>query len=227
MKKLSKREESSPTDKIPGGLGQFTEPKDVDSKELDAGIEIEYEHNSNTEIAQDIALDHLTEIPDYYTRLEKMEDSAKEDGVFKDIKRTCCLIKRLVKISNSLDSQGLYAEADKVDELIKMASMAQTNMLIKALKSDDLETAKNIMSHISASDLQLTTDDFRTLMNFLHNGDLAGARGLLNIVKGNPDLDLGRPTVSPHLKDVFIPETLTVRDIVEGKVRIDDLIKES
>jgi hypothetical protein len=31
-------------------------------------------------IAMEIAIDHLTEMPDYYTRLNKMEDDAKAQG---------------------------------------------------------------------------------------------------------------------------------------------------
>lgn len=49
-----------------------------DPKELEMGIEVEMEHTTNPLISRKIALDHLTEIPDYYTRLAKME---KEAGV--------------------------------------------------------------------------------------------------------------------------------------------------
>jgi hypothetical protein len=55
----------------------FTE-KDADSKELEMGIKVEYEHTDNKEISKRIALDHLAECKDYYTRLAKME---KECGV--------------------------------------------------------------------------------------------------------------------------------------------------
>jgi rubrerythrin len=48
----------------------------VDPKELDMGIEIELEHTEDEETAERIALDHLAEIPDYYTRLKKMEEKA-------------------------------------------------------------------------------------------------------------------------------------------------------
>lgn len=50
----------------------------VNSKELELGIKIEMEHTSNPLIAERIALDHLAEIPDYYTRLIAMEKEAKE-----------------------------------------------------------------------------------------------------------------------------------------------------
>lgn len=49
---------------------------DVNQKELAIGRKIEMEHTTNPEIAEKIALDHLAEIPDYYTRLVKMEKEA-------------------------------------------------------------------------------------------------------------------------------------------------------
>jgi hypothetical protein len=51
--------------------------KDVDPAELEKGIMVELEHTTNKEIAKKIAMDHLSEIADYYTRLKKMEDDAK------------------------------------------------------------------------------------------------------------------------------------------------------
>lgn len=47
--------------------------KDVDKKELEMGTKVEMEHTKNKAIAKRIALDHLAELPDYYTRLTKME----------------------------------------------------------------------------------------------------------------------------------------------------------
>ena len=56
-------------------------------KQLDMGIPIEHEHTKNKTLATDIALQHLEEIPDYYSRLKKMEASAKkEHKKFKDVK---------------------------------------------------------------------------------------------------------------------------------------------
>jgi len=87
---------------IEGGIGDDLEPSDVDRNELKMGINVEFEHcnkaqkvsdeeleaylngeapNELFDIAQDIALDHLKEIPDYYTRLDKMEQDAKNKKV--------------------------------------------------------------------------------------------------------------------------------------------------
>jgi len=56
-------------------------------KQLDMGEPIEHEHTQDHELARDIALQHLDEIPDYYTRLKKMEaDAKKHHKKFKDMK---------------------------------------------------------------------------------------------------------------------------------------------
>lgn len=52
-----------------------TVPDDkFDADELKKGIEVEHEHTDDSNISQLIAKDHLAELPDYYTRLEKMEN---------------------------------------------------------------------------------------------------------------------------------------------------------
>jgi hypothetical protein len=53
--------------------------KDVDAQQLKMGIKEELEHTPDEDIAKEIALDHLAEMPDYYTRLEKMEKKASYD----------------------------------------------------------------------------------------------------------------------------------------------------
>jgi hypothetical protein len=48
---------------------------DVNKKELAMGIKIEQEHIADDVVAERIALDHLAEMPDYYTKLSEMEAS--------------------------------------------------------------------------------------------------------------------------------------------------------
>jgi hypothetical protein len=43
--------------------------------QLMMGIQTEKEHTGDEAIAKEIALDHLSELPDYYTKLLKMEHS--------------------------------------------------------------------------------------------------------------------------------------------------------
>ncbi len=60
-------------DKIPGGLADKSKSEDFDKEQLDAGTKIEMEHTKDQKVAQEIAMDHLTEDPDYYKKLKKVE----------------------------------------------------------------------------------------------------------------------------------------------------------
>jgi len=66
-------------DKVKGGRADKKKPEDFDQKELKMGIKIEMEHTDDAELAKEIAMDHLTEFPDYYSRLEKMEKEAEDE----------------------------------------------------------------------------------------------------------------------------------------------------
>src|SRR5690606_6932951 len=63
-------------DLLPGGLADAGAPKDLDEEQLRMGIEVELEHTNNKDIAREIALDHLTEDPKYYSHLLEMENKA-------------------------------------------------------------------------------------------------------------------------------------------------------
>lgn len=66
----------------------IAERHDVDSdyieKQITRGIKVEMEHTEDEEIAREITLDHLYELPDYYERLGIMEEDAEEEIVLSD-----------------------------------------------------------------------------------------------------------------------------------------------
>jgi hypothetical protein len=74
-------------EKIKGGRASQMSIADIAKKhsvpiskiksELVLGIKVEKEHSDDQAIATEIALDHLAEFPDYYTRLIKMEKTAE------------------------------------------------------------------------------------------------------------------------------------------------------
>lgn len=64
-------------DQLPGGLADDKKPSDFDSKQLQKGIDVEMEHTTDQEMAKEIAMDHLTEDPEYYDMLEKVEKKHK------------------------------------------------------------------------------------------------------------------------------------------------------
>ena len=57
--------------KLPGGVGDETPTSNVDPTQLSIGVQIEMEHTNDPDIAKEIAMDHLTEDPEYYTKLVK------------------------------------------------------------------------------------------------------------------------------------------------------------
>ena len=56
------------------GYNDFSDSSKFDKNEIAKGIKVEREHTKSNLVARLIALDHLSELPDYYTRLEKMEN---------------------------------------------------------------------------------------------------------------------------------------------------------
>jgi len=49
-------------------------------KQLKMGVKVEREHTTSKELARKIALQHLAEIPDYYTRLKKFESKPLKEA---------------------------------------------------------------------------------------------------------------------------------------------------
>jgi len=74
--------------KLKGGRGDSLNIDDVDQEELRKGVLHEMEHTDDKYIALEIALDHLAEYSDYYTRLEKMEKKTKPKKKKKKKKKT-------------------------------------------------------------------------------------------------------------------------------------------
>jgi hypothetical protein len=75
LKKIA--EDAGWKDEISGGLADKKSPKDFDPKALAKGIKVEMEHTNDKHIATEIAMDHLTEDPKYYDKLETIEKDHK------------------------------------------------------------------------------------------------------------------------------------------------------
>jgi len=60
-------------DQLPGGLADKKNPDDFDADALAEGIAVELEHTKDQDLATEIAMDHLTEDIEYYSKLNRME----------------------------------------------------------------------------------------------------------------------------------------------------------
>jgi hypothetical protein len=77
------------TDMLAGGKADTLSVSDIANKfnvpvtkiehELSLGIKVEQEHTKDVNLAKEIAMDHLSEMPDYYSRLKKMEKAGEKD----------------------------------------------------------------------------------------------------------------------------------------------------
>lgn len=56
-------------DVIPGGVADNSFPTPLDADQLALGLKVEMEHTNDPKVALEIALDHIRERPDYYSRL--------------------------------------------------------------------------------------------------------------------------------------------------------------
>jgi hypothetical protein len=57
-------------DMLPGGKGDRANTSKFDRDEIEMGTKHELEHTNDHELAREIAIDHLTEDPHYYSDLK-------------------------------------------------------------------------------------------------------------------------------------------------------------
>jgi len=164
-----------PKDQIPGGLADKGPPKDLDPKELEMGIKVEMEHTDDKSKAREIALDHLTEIPDYYTRLKKMEDEAegKEKHAMKHT-----VIRQAAELAKT-DPGAAYALLDKtaagkawLDYLFKAQTTFTKDVLkeLKKLLGKDLGKVDPVQDGIATFEVVIEGESFKVRLSFSNDG---------------------------------------------------------
>jgi hypothetical protein len=75
-KDKKKKKEASDAEHLVGGRADGLPDQAVDRRQLRMGVREEREHTSVPSTRKEIAKDHLVNIPDYYTRLKRMEAGA-------------------------------------------------------------------------------------------------------------------------------------------------------
>jgi len=105
------------TDEVPGGLSDDLSLEDIAKKhkvDIDylkqqhqKGIKVELEHTNDKKLAAEIAKDHLTEFPDYYTRLDKMEKDEEDE---KDGKTVSITVDLDIPNMDDLDEDSIVTE---------------------------------------------------------------------------------------------------------------------
>lgn len=91
---------------------------EYNKKELEMGIDVEKEHTNDPRMAERIAKDHLAEIPDYYTRLKKMEDEAlKKEAFWKGFQDKLAVYneREAVDLAKSVRENPIYAAKKRIN----------------------------------------------------------------------------------------------------------------
>lgn len=101
-------------DQLKGGLADKKKPEEFDQAQLEKGIKVEYEHTNDRNKAKEIAMDHLTEDPNYYKKLRKMEG-----GVDESIKKSGSNY----KVTNSSGNKTLGTHKTKKDALAQLRAI--------------------------------------------------------------------------------------------------------
>lgn len=134
-------------DKINGFFGSVTESKQKENSyedELEIGKKTELEHAATikrfmrpevdvNEVAEEIAKDHLKELPDYYTRLKKMEKGSKSERLSKILES----YEKIVKDKDFNDFLKVYRNKhpkDKIeDSMLKKLFDAEVKNPVRGL----------------------------------------------------------------------------------------------
>ena len=106
--RLNSRESMNEENKLKGGKADKLTPKDIAKKfdvsvkdiekQIEKGKKVESEHTDDEEKQLEIASDHISEFPDYYDRLDKMEKAASKHWKEHEVtENTKSLIKRLIR----------------------------------------------------------------------------------------------------------------------------------
>jgi DNA topoisomerase IB len=124
-------------DKLPGGLADKKTPEDFDPEQLAKGVKIEFEHTDNRDVAREVAMDHLTEDPKYYDKLETIEKHGKSRYKSKKkVKKQDGGDMTVYEYSDRQVADRNRKKAERIEKLRKSMAKLQTKVR-KDVKSKD------------------------------------------------------------------------------------------
>ncbi len=100
--------------------------------QLKLGINVETEHTKSKKKAKEIALDHLQEIPDYYSRLKKMEKGVTKSTIRKKLKESFGLSEAKEHTDDEIvdfNEIDLQQEYNKLNQLLFKGNLQPVTML--------------------------------------------------------------------------------------------------
>lgn len=206
---------------IKGGKADKMTAKDIAKKfnvsveEIEAqikkGIEIEKEHTNDKEKATEIAMDHVTEFPDYYDRIEKMEKGAEKDwGNEKVNEGTKSLIKRLIR--EKFDIKQNVLDILEPFDSIKKIKINGKNVYALFGDVDYYENKESILALKRKSNVKLNNDNYDNFLleakkRFLSIPELKNVGTVVSIETTAPITDELSDTLDlPYKKHGFLKQ---------------------
>jgi len=111
-------------DEISGGKGDTAVPDNFDPSEIEMGIKTEMEHTDDEQKAKEIAMDHLTEDPKYYS---KLKDAGLADELEESVRKE---VRTIIKEYYRDEQATKFADA--VIDLLNVAKAALSSDMEKA-----------------------------------------------------------------------------------------------
>lgn len=144
--KSKKQEEKKGSNILVGGKGDNKKPSDFPKDVIDEAVNHEMEHTSNKDVAQEIAIDHLTEDVDYYKKLKKIEGN-KEAAMHKLAKAWAAKAKisKLAEVA-TVPNRGAGDKQDTVIDTDPTEGLPKTNEIESASLPDKKPVNKRLRS---------------------------------------------------------------------------------
>jgi hypothetical protein len=145
-------------------------------KQLQMGIKIEHEHTISKDVAKDIALQHLDEFPDYYTKLKKMEKNSKsiKESHIQESKeqRYCPLCQKREQRSECSYGEKVWDKVSVKDEEYSMvrSELKTIEDAIKRLKNTVGKGEGNLEAWVQ-SKITRAADYIDTVADYLQSGE--------------------------------------------------------
>jgi hypothetical protein len=149
--------------------------KDVKSQ-IKKGKKIESEHTSDEEKQTEIAMDHVSEFPDYYDRIDKMEKAALKYWKEKETNESKVLIKKLLREELENIDEGKLANIAAGVGLAASSLFGGKDAMAQDKFKDKIENLGDKMTQLktgAGEKLSQFKDDLKqTVSNIKDKGDL-------------------------------------------------------
>lgn len=114
-------------DILPGGKGDNIQSSKIDPNQLEMGIKVEMEHTHDPALAKEIALDHLTEDPQYYDKLkgaglaDELDKTSIQGSSFSKLLSPTAIMPQIIGVTIRGTKSGGLPAGGRVDNPEKSA----------------------------------------------------------------------------------------------------------